>query len=48
MSWMDWLGEEIERRNQTPQVFIDNQIEINTLGEMIYTWDVLEDVLNQM
>lgn len=44
MSWMDWLGEEIERRNQTPQVFIDNQIEINTLGEMIYTWDVLEDV----
>lgn len=47
MSWMDWLGEEVERRNQTPQVFIDNQIEISARGEMIFTWDVLEDVFEK-
>lgn len=44
MTWMDWIGEEITRINQTPQVFIDNQIEINEAGEMVYTWDVLEEI----
>jgi yersiniabactin nonribosomal peptide synthetase len=41
---LSWLGERREVITQTPQVWLDHQVFLDTSGDLYLSWDVLEDL----
>ena len=44
---MDWLGEVVYTITQTPQVFIDHQIN-EQRGSLVLDWDVVEGAVSEV